>query len=308
MKEKPNIYGVLPVLNIPYRDDDSIDYDVLAHEIDFVIQAGADGIVLAMVSELLRLTHDERLELTAKLPKMADGRCTVTISAGAETSLQAARYAEAAEKAGADAVMAVPPFTVSLSAAEKAGYFRAIHDAIDIPLVIQDASGYMGGQSMSVDMQAGLRKELGQGIYFKPESLPTGPVISGLQKALGNDAVIFEGSGGSLIIDSYRRGIDGTMSGADLIRGIVEIWRALERGDEKRAYEVYFPLSSIVLLEGGNLDTYLAVEKYLLVKQGVFKNEKVREPSAFSLDRETASEVDRLYGMLDDILNSRVTL
>ena len=308
MKEKPKIYGVLPVLHIPYRDDDSIDYDVLADEIDFVIEAGADGIVLALASELIRLTHEERLELTTKLPEMADGRCTVTISVGAETSLQAVRYAEAAGNAGAHAVMAVPPFTISLSSAEKAGYFKTIHDAIDIPLVIQDASGYMGGQSMPVDMQAGLRKELGQRIYYKPESIPTGPVISGLQKALGDDAVIFEGSGGSLIIDSYHRGIDGTMSGSDLIRGIAEIWRALERGDEKRAYEVYFPLSSIVLLEGGNLDTFLAIEKYLLVKQGIFKNEKVREPAAFKLDRETAAEVDRLFEMLEDILKSADTL
>ena len=94
------------------------------------------------------------------------------------------------------------------------------------------------------------------------------------------------------------------MSGADLIRGIAEIWRALEHGDEKRAYDVYFPLSSIVLLQGGNLDTFLAVEKYLLVKQGVFKNEKVREPAAYRIDRETAAEVDRLFAMFEAVLNN----
>jgi 4-hydroxy-tetrahydrodipicolinate synthase len=234
---------------------------------------------------------------------MADSRCTVTISVGAETSRQAAQYAEEAERVGADAVMAVPPFTTLLSAAEKFDYFRTIYDAITIPLVVQDASGYMGGQPMPVDLQAGLRKELGQRIYFKPESLPTGPVITLLQKALNNEAVIFEGSGGSLLIDSYRRGIDGTMSGSDLIRGIVEIWRALENGDEHRAYEVYFPLAAIILLQAPNLDTFLAIEKYLLVKQGVFKNRKVRKPTAYDLDSETAAEVDRLYDILEAVLD-----
>ena len=304
MKEKPKIAGVLPVLHMPYRDDDSIDFDILAGEVDYVIEAGADGIVLALASELLRLTHDERLAVTRELPLMADGRCTVTISVGAETSGQAVHYAEAAERSGADAVMAVPPFTTSLSSAEKSGYFRTIHDAITIPLVVQDASGYMGGQPMPVELQAWLRKELGDRIYFKPESIPTGPVITGLRKALNNDAVIFEGSGGSLIIDSFRRGVDGAMCGSDLIRGIVEIWRALERGDEKRAYEVYFPLIAIILLQSPNLDAFLAIEKYLLVKQGVFKNRKVRKPTAYDLDPETAEEVDRLYGMLEAVLGN----
>ena len=42
MKTKPAIYGVIPVLHMPYREDDSIDYDVLAAEVDFVLAAGAD--------------------------------------------------------------------------------------------------------------------------------------------------------------------------------------------------------------------------------------------------------------------------
>jgi 4-hydroxy-tetrahydrodipicolinate synthase len=302
MKSKPAIAGVLPVLHMAYHEDESIDYDVLAAEIDHVIAAGADGVVLAMAAELLRLTHDERLELTKRLPEMVGGRVTLTISVGSETSRQAARYAEAAEKAGADAVMAVPPFTVSVPPSQKFDYFRAIHDAIGIPLVVQDASGYMGGQPMPIDLQAGLRKELGPRIYFKPESLPTGPAISQLQKALNNEAVIFEGSGGFLIVDSYRRGVDGTMSGSDLIRGIVEIWRAHERGDDRRVYRVYFPLAGIVLLEAPNLDAYLAVEKYLLVKQGVFKNTIVRGPRAYTLDAETAAEIDRLYAMLEEAI------
>ncbi|MFC1607290.1 dihydrodipicolinate synthase family protein [Candidatus Latescibacterota bacterium] len=303
MKEKPRIFGVLPVLHMPYRDDDTIDFDVLAAEVDYVLGAGADGVVLAMVSELLRLSQDERLDVTRELPGIVDGRGTLTISVGAETTRQAVMYAEAAEKAGADAVMAVPPFLVSAPAEAKFDYFKMIHDGIGIPLVVQDASGYMGGSSMSIELQASMRTELGPRIYYKPESTPPGPAISQLQKTLNNEAIIFEGSGGSLIIDSYRRGIDGTMCGSELIRGIVEIWRAMERGDEKRAYEVYLPLAALISLQMGNLDTYLAVEKYLLVKQGIFRNEIVRQPAAFRLDIETAEEIDRLYALLMETLD-----
>lgn len=287
---------------MPYREDDTIDYETLAREVDHVIGAGADGITLALASELLRLTKEERLELTKRLPEMVSGRGTVTISVGAETTYEAVSYAVAAEKAGADAVMAVPPFTVSAPAMEKFEYFRAIHDAIGIPLVVQDASGYMGGESMPVDLMASMSEELGPRIYYKPEGLPTGPDITALQEKLEGEAVIFEGSGGFLLIDSYRRGVSGTMSGSDLIHAIVEIWRALERGDDDRAYEVYFPLAAIVFLQSPNLDTYLAIEKYLLVKQGVFKNTRVRRPSAFDLDSATAAEIDRLYARLEAVL------
>jgi len=295
MFENPKIYGVLPVLQMPYHDDDSIDYDTLKREVDHVIDAGSNGITLALASELLRLTRNERIELTGKLPEMAENRCTVTLSVGAETSREAAFYAETAAKAGADAVMAIPPVATALSAEKKFEYYKTIRNAIDIPLVVQDASGYMGGEKLSVDILVRLHDELGPHIYFKPEGVPAGPTISQLLSALNQEAVIFEGSGGYLLIDSYRRGVTGTMPGSDLIRGIVELWKALKRGDDDRAYELYFPLAAMVILQTPSLDTFLAIEKYLLVKQGIFKNQRVRQPTAYDIDAHTAAEIDRLY-------------
>jgi hypothetical protein len=46
-----------------------------------------------------------------------------------------------------------------------------------------------------------------------------------------------------------------------------------------------------------SLDAFLAVEKYLLVKQGVFKSARVRGPVGYALDDETRREVDRLFDM-----------
>ena len=302
MKLSPSISGVLPVLHMPYLDSGAIDYNTLCRETDHVFNAGADGIVIALASELLRLTHEERLEVTRQLPELAAGRGTTTMSVGAESTRQAVEYAEAAQKAGCDAVMAVPPFLTGMSADEKIKYYRAIHDAINIPVVVQDASGYMGGETIPVDQLAAMRRELDSRIYYKPEGLPTGPMLTALQKQLNNEGVIFEGSGGYLLIDSWRRGVCGTMSGCDLIEGIVAVWRALENGDEKRAYEVYLPLAALVLLEIPNLDTYLAIEKHLLKRQGIFKNTIVREPVAYILDDYTRAEVDRLYDRLQAVL------
>jgi dihydrodipicolinate synthase/N-acetylneuraminate lyase len=301
MENNPKISGVLPVLQIPYRENDTIDYDVLSGEMDFVIECGCDGVVLALASDLMRLTHEERLELTAKIPEMVAGRVTVTISCGAETIKNAVRYALAAEHAGAQAVMAIPPISNKLPENEVFEYYKAIHDAIDIPLVIQDASGYLG-QSLSMNLLVRLRNDLSPRIYYKPEAPPIGQTISRIQKALRNEGVIFEGMGGLQLIDSYRRGISGTMPGCDLIKGMVELWQALLRGDEKRTYEIYFPLAAIVVLQLPTLDAFLSIGKYLLMKQGVFRNRLLRRPSNYELDTETSAEIDRLFALYEKAL------
>ncbi len=302
MKTEPKIRGVLPVLHTPFTVRDEIDFDALAREVDHVFDAGSDGVVVALASELVRLTNAERLEMTRRVPEMTAGRGTVTISVGAETTKEAVAYAVAAEKAGADAVMAIPPVMTALPEGKKYDYYRAVHDAISIPIVIQNAAGYLG-HPLSTETQVRLSRELGERVYFKPEAPPLGQNLLALQEALDHEAVVFEGSGGLVIVDSYRRGITGTMPGSDLIHGIVEIWKALERGDDERVYEVYFPLAGIVILEAASFDAYLGIEKYLLAKQGVFENTLLRQPSSFELDDYTAAEVDRLWDRLTALLD-----
>ncbi len=114
---------------------------------------------------------------------------------------------------------------------------------------------------------------------------------------------MFEGSGGIFLIDSYRRGIAGTMPGMELLDGIVAIWKALQRGDESTAYRIYFPVCAIVALQlQAGLDGFLAVEKYLMHKRGLFPNRLRRKPYWWELDTETAAEVDRLFARLQEAL------
>lgn len=154
---------------------------------------------------------------------------------------------------------------------------------------------------MSISLQAGLLEEWGDRILFKPEAVPIGQRLSQLRDATGGRARIFEGSGGISLVDSYHRGIVGTMPGADLIKFIVALWQALEAGDLERVYRLSLPISGLVALQQG-LDGFLSVEKYLLVKQGIFKNTVVRGPVAFKLDEETRAEVDRLFDLCEQAL------
>lgn len=295
--------GVLPVFQTPFRDDESIDADTLAREIEWLFDCGADGIVMAMVSEILRLDTTERRQLAELACRFGRPRGTVVISVGAESSRVAEGYAKHAEQAGATALMAIPPVSAAVDEPELTGYFERIVRATPLPLVVQDASGYVG-RPMSIALQARLLAAFGADrVLFKPEATPIGPRLSALRDATGGAAKIFEGTGGIALVDSYRRGIVGTMPGADLIKGIVSLWRALKAGDDRRAYELSLPISSIVAIQS-TLDAFLAVEKHLLVRQAIFRNMHVRGPVGFRLDDETRAEVDRLFDALNRTLSS----
>jgi 4-hydroxy-tetrahydrodipicolinate synthase len=75
------------------------------------------------------------------------------------------------------------------------------------------------------------------------------------------------------------------------------MWRALEVGNIARIDAINGPLTALVSLQT-NLDAFIAVEKHLLHKQGVFPNTRVRSPVGFRLDPETLVEVDRLFELL----------
>jgi 4-hydroxy-tetrahydrodipicolinate synthase len=291
---KRELGGVLPVFQTPYHADETIDYDTLGREIAWLYDCGAQGIVMAMVSETLRLSSEEREQLAEAACRLGHARGTVTISVGAESSKLAERFAKQAEAAGADAVMAIPPVSVGVGEAELVAYYRRIIEAVRIPVIVQDASGYVG-RPMSIGMQAQLLEEFGpERVLYKPEASPIGPKLSELREATGGRARVFEGTGGIALVDSFRRGIVGTMPGADLIRGLVPLWRALEAGEAVRADRIHGPLAVLISMQT-SLDAFLAVEKHLLVRQGIFKNTLVRGPVGFQLDDETRREVDRLF-------------
>lgn len=294
------IAGVLPIAHTPFLDDDTIDQVSLKRQIDWAYAVGANGFGTGMVSELLRLTFDERIALTESLAECNAGRGVFFAGVGAESTRQALQYAVRAERAGADAVMAIPPISTRLSVAAVRDYFIALAEGVGIPVIVQDASGYVG-QPIPIPVCVELMKRFGRDkILFKPEASPIGPNLSALRDATGGEARIYEGSGGVCLVDSYRRGITGTMPGMEFLPAVVALWQALSRGDEDAIYRLYFPICALVSLQlQAGLDGFLAVEKYVLHKRGLFATDRRRSPNAWSLDDETRMELDRLLNRLD---------
>ena len=301
---KKKLAGVLPIVHVPFEEDGTIDEKTLKKEIDWIFSVKAQGLGTGMVSEILRLTFEERIALTNHIVQFTEGRGSTFAGVGAESTKQALVFAKAAEKAGCDGIMAIPPVTTSLPEEAVLKHFRTLAEEVNLPLIVQDASGYVG-QAIPLRIYIQLLELYGnEKILFKPEASPIGPNLSALRNASLGKAKIFEGSGGILLVDSFRRGITGTMPGVDLLDGIVSLWNALVKGDEKTTYRVYFPICAIVALQlQAGLDGFLAIEKFILKHRGIFKNEVRRSPYSWDLDLETSSEILRLLQILDKAIS-----
>lgn len=291
--------GVLPIVQTPFRADESIDVAVLHREVSWALDQGVGGIGTGMVSEILRLTVEERVALTRELAQANNGRAAIFMAVSAESAKQAVAFAQEAERSHFDAVMAAPPIATRTTASQLIDYFSRIADAVSLPVIVQDASSYVGQEiPLSVSL-ALLERYTNKKIFFKPEAAPMGPNISRLRDESGGEARIFEGSGGLLLVDSYRRGVAGTMPGVEVVDAVVALWNALEAGDDQAAYPIYFPLAALAALQmQAGLDGFLAIEKHILVRRGIFARPDRRQPYQWELDAETAAEVDRLLARL----------
>jgi len=289
--------GVFNVISTPLDNSDEIDQKILKQEIDWLIKCGSNGAVLAMVSEVLRFSASERRKQWQLSLEYLSGRIPLVVSVGAESSAIAVGLAKDAQKDGATAVMATPPSAFVASADEVKNYYQRIIEAVDITVIVQDASNYLGAP-IELDTYVELIDKYGdERVQFKPEAKPVKDRLTQLNKISNNRARVFEGQGGIDLLDTHPLGVKGTMPGAEVPWAIVGLWKALEKKDLSTAKAIHTPLAKLISYQT-TLDAYVAVEKYLLVKQGVFVNTNQRGPVGFKLDVQTKSKIDLAYSEL----------
>ncbi|MBZ2194745.1 dihydrodipicolinate synthase family protein [Occultella gossypii] len=297
--------GVLPVLSLPFDEHWQIDKNALARQIDWLLELGCDGVVIGMVSEILRLDLAERERFAELVVSQVGDRGATVIAVSAESTRGATRLAAHASAIGASAVMANAPVTSLAATRSLESHFVAIAEASeDLAVVVQDASGYLG-TPLPLDLMLSLLDRYGpEKTQFKPEATPLGPRLTELIDASGGRARVFEGTGGLALVESARRGAVGTMPGPDIAWAIVAIWRALQAGDLGRADEVGAGVAAL-LSHVSTLDSYVAVEKHLLVEQGVLDSARRLGPGPEGLDPITIEETVRLMHRLRRIVDGR---
>ena len=161
-------------------------------------------------------------------------------------------------------------------------------------MIVQDASGYVG-RPMSIALQARLLDEFGPRVYVQARGGADRPAAD--RAARGHrrpGARLRRAPAGSRWSTAFAA---ASSARCPAPTWSTRSWRCgghCTAGDEDGAYRIWLPLAALVSLQH-SLDAFLAIEKYLLVKQGIFSNTIVRGPVGYALDEPTRGEVDRLF-------------
>jgi len=128
--------GSIPALVTPMRDG-RIDEEAFRAFVDWQIEEGSHGLVpMGTTGESPTLTHDEHKRVVKICIEVAHGRVPVIAGAGSNNTTEAIDLARFAEDAGADGVLIVTPYYNKPNQEGLYQHYKAINDAVGIPIVI----------------------------------------------------------------------------------------------------------------------------------------------------------------------------
>jgi len=128
--------GSFTALVTPFRDG-AVDEKALCELVDWQIEEGIHGLVpVGTTGESPTLSHDEHKRVVELTVQEAAGRVPVIAGAGSNNTIEAIDLARHAEQAGADAVLVVTPYYNKPGQEGLYQHYKAINDAIGIPIII----------------------------------------------------------------------------------------------------------------------------------------------------------------------------
>ena len=271
--------GVFPVVPTTFNDAGGLDLESQKRCVDFMIEAGSTGLcILANFSEQFVLADAEREVLTKTILEHVKGRVPVIVTTTHfSTQITIARSVQA-QQWGAAMVMVMPPYhgaTIRVPEAQIYEYFARLSDAINIPIMIQDAP--VSGTPLSVPLLARMAQEIKQVSYFKIETAGAASKLRELIR-VGGDAIEgpWDGEEAITLMPDLDAGATGAMTGGgfpDGIRKIVDAYVAGRRDEAAAHYQQWLPLINYENRQGGILTA-----KALMKEGGVIACEAGRHP------------------------------
>ncbi|MCL5997282.1 MAG: dihydrodipicolinate synthase family protein [Chloroflexi bacterium] len=283
--------GIFVIVVTPFTEGYELDETSLRREIRFCIEAGAHGLVgPANASEFTTLSDDERRRWIEIVVSEAGHQIPVIAATTSGHALPTIALSQYAQRAGADGIMAMPPHILHPDAAGCYEYYKALSNALEIPICIQNYIAPIG-TPMGPDLLARMCRDLQHVDYIKEETLPEPRQISATITASADHCKgVFGGQGGIYLPDEHRRGAAGNMPACQATDVQVAIWQKLESGDENGARKLFnqlLPLINFERLYG------LAVYKEVLFRRGVIASRVCRAPGQ-QLDHNDRNELDAI--------------
>ena len=233
-----NWLGVYPALLTPFKQNEEIDFDLFAKNLDAQVKAGVDGIVLGgSLGEASTLLNSEKNELVIYSKEILGDKIPVIVNIAEQATKAAVQAAKDAEKKGADGLMLLPPMRYNADSRETVEYFKAVANATPLPVMI-----YNNPVDYKILVTLDMFEELA--------ILPTVQAVKESTRDISNVTRMHNRFGGRfkvltgvdpLAYESLAAGADGWVAGlVDAFpKETVAIFRLMKAGRHKEALEIY---------------------------------------------------------------------
>ncbi len=286
-----DIHGICPIVAAPFDARGDVDYESLVRLLRALARGGCHGLTLfGIAGEYYKLSDDEMREMTAvtvRECRAANVPSIVSITRHA-TEL-AVKQARAAEAAGADCLMLLPPFFLKPGGAALFRHIKEVCQSVSLPVMLQYAPEQTG---VAIDplLLARLAEELPNLKYYKIECRPPGAYISRLLELTQGRVKVFVGNAGFQMIEGLDRGAVGVMPGCSLFDVYLKIYTAWRNGDRTEALRIHGELLAMLNHIRQDVEEIIFYEKRILARRGMIATDVCRWP-AFAPD----AHFDRLF-------------
>ena len=236
MNTSINWYGSFSVIVTPFTKNGDIDEKGYREIIDFVINAGAHGIIAAgSTGEFFLLTNDERKHVFEIATDQVNSRVPLLTGVSASRTDDVLELAKFAETIGSDGLMLLPPLYITVDDMEILNFFTTISDTINLPIMIYNGAT---PNFLSIERVNQLL-EVSNIVAIKDSSRDM-TQMNDLIRFCGNKISVFVGEE-DLLLPSIAMGAVGSVAMVPQIVGemAIDLYQAAADGELSKAQELH---------------------------------------------------------------------
>ncbi len=237
-KMRVNWKGVYPAITTKFTNNDELDLELFAKNMNEQLDAGIDGIVLGgTLGEASTLTTNEKATLVSETQNIVDGKIPVILNIAEQSTSEAVRIAKEAEQIGIDGFMLLPPMRYAADSNETVEYFKTVARSTSLPIMI-----YNNPIDYKIPVTLEMFEQLAEidNINAVKESTRDTTNVTRMINKFGDRFKILSGVD-TLALEALLMGADGWVAGlvCAFPRETVAIYRLAKAKRVKEAVEIF---------------------------------------------------------------------
>jgi 4-hydroxy-tetrahydrodipicolinate synthase len=245
-----NLEGTFVAMITPFTSDDEVDEEGMRKNINYLIENGVDGIVVAgTTGESATITHEEQERMIDILIDEVDGRVTTIAGAGSNSTAESLRLVKYAEKANTDAALVITPYYNKPQQHALVQHYDVISSGSDIPVIAYNVPSRTG---INIDVDTAVEIAKIENIEAIKEASGSVDKVSDIYRALSKEGLeddfnILSGED-SLTFPIMAVGGTGVISASANIdaRRMVLMVDSILNDDYDRAMELHYEMLELI--------------------------------------------------------------